>query len=115
MKSLVIVVLACASWAKAAEGVPARPLPQARAAGTAVEVTGFDPERCALTLESKDKSLVLRAETKPTGAKNCEASFKIAERAANAASGAGDIVLDAIRGDTRTGVGFIDIGDKWSR
>ena len=115
MKSLVIVLLACASWTKAAEGAPARLLPEARAAGTAVGVTRFDPEQSALTMESRDKTLVLSTETKPTGSKSCEASFKIAGPVESPAPGAGDIVLDAARGDARPGAGFIDIGDKWSR
>ena len=108
-------VLACATGAIAAEGVTTRPLPKNSDAGTAVEVTRFDPERCALTMESKDKTLVLRAETKPTGSKSCEASFKISAPRAGSDSDAGDIVLDAVRGDARAGAGFIDIGDKWSR
>jgi len=115
MKILAIVFLVCASWAKAAEGAPAKLLPAARDAGTAVEVNRFDPERCALTMEAKDKTLVLRAETKPTGSKSCEASFKIAGPVASPAEGAGDIVLDAVRGDITAGTGLIDIGDKWSR
>ena len=108
-------MLACASGSKAAEGTQAKPLPEAPNAAIAVEVTRFDPERCTLTLESKDKTFVMRAETKPEGSKSCEAGFKISTPRAGSGSDASDIVLDAVRGDARAGAGFIDIGDKWSR
>lgn len=130
-----VAVLACASWAKASESAMTKSFPAAgiealdidTAAGNitvmagntgiAVEVTRFDPERCILTMEPKDKTFVLKAETKVrTGwfSKGCEAGFKVTAPAGmrvSANTGAGNLNVSGIKGALAldTGAGSISL------
>ena len=120
MKTLAIMLLACASAANAATGTLTGSLPKANDAAITVKAARFDSEPCTLTPEPKGKGFVLKAKTK-SGAllpASCELGFKITPPAAprvSPGSGLSDILLDGVQETPGAGAGLIDIGDKWSR
>lgn len=92
--AIVVAALACASLAGAEEPAKKGEIAvKADAGSVAVTVTRYDPERCTLTVESKDGTLRLKAESKPGLEKGCEAGFSVT---APAAAGPGLIDFDGV-------------------